>query len=64
MGWTISATRGGPWVTEGKPLLDSGVMTMGSNRVDLFSDFIHEPPMERPGATRGGKRKPFLEVGG
>jgi hypothetical protein len=39
-------------------------MTMRSNGIDFFASFIHEPLMERPGATRGGKRKPFLEGGG
>ena len=64
MSWRIDAARVGPWVAEGRPLLDARVMTMRSNRIDFFASFIHEPLMERPGATRGGKRKPFLEAGG
>jgi len=39
-------------------------MAMRSNGIDFFASFIHEPLMEHPGATRGGKRKPFLEAGG
>ena len=55
---------GRTWVAEGGPFLDAGVMTMRPNGIDFFASFIHEPLMESPGATRGGKRKPFLEVGG
>lgn len=56
MGWV--------WVSVGGPFLDTGVMTTGSRRISFFASFIHETAMERPGATRGGKRKPFLEAGG
>jgi hypothetical protein len=64
MDWRIGAARVGAWVAEGRPLLDARVMTMGSKRVSFFADFIHQALMERPGATRGGKRKPFLAAGG
>ena len=64
MGWRIGAARRGVWVTVGRPFLDARVMTMRSKRVSFFADFIHQTAMERPGATRGGKRKPFLAAGG
>jgi len=64
MSWRIGTARVGAWEAVGRPLLDAGVMTMRSNRIDFFASFIHEPLMERPGATRGGKRKPFLAAGG
>jgi hypothetical protein len=56
MGWV--------WVFVRGPFLDAGIMTIGARRISFFASFIHEPLMERPGATRGGKRKPFLEDGG
>lgn len=56
--------RGRAWIAVGQPFLDSRVVAMGSDRVDFFTYFIHKPLMERPGATRGGKRKPFLGAGG
>lgn len=64
MSWTNGVVRMGAWVAVGRPLLDAGVMTIGSSGIRLFASFIHESLMERPGATRGGKRKPFLEAGG
>jgi len=64
MGWRNGGARRGARISVGKALLDARVMTMRANGVELFTNFIHEPAMERPGATRGGKRKPFLEVFG
>ena len=51
-------------VSVGRSFLDAGVMTIGPKRISFFADFSHQTPMECPGATRGGKRKPFLEAGG
>jgi hypothetical protein len=64
MSWKIVGTKGGTGVAEGSAFLDAWIMTMGSRRDSLFANFIHETAMERPGATRGGKRRPFLEGGG
>jgi hypothetical protein len=64
MSWKIVGTRVGTGVAVRSPFLDAWVMTMGSAWDSFFANFIHEPAMERPGATRGGKRKPFLEAGG
>ena len=64
MNWRIGAARVGARVAVGRALLDARVMTMWSNVIDFFASFIDEPTMEGPGATRGGKRKPFLEAGG
>lgn len=64
MRWKIVAAMGGVWVAVRRPFLGARVMTIESTRVSFFANFIHETLMERPGATRGGKRKPFLEAGG
>jgi hypothetical protein len=64
MNWRIGAARVGAWEAVGSALLDARVMTIWSKGIDFFASFIHEPLMEGPGATRGGKRKPFLEARG
>ena len=63
MGWKIVGTMGGIRVAVRRPFLDAWVMAIGSTWDSFFANFIHETLMERPGATRGGKRKPFLEAG-
>jgi hypothetical protein len=44
--------------------LGTRVVTVGSKRIFFFTNFSDQAAMASPGATRGGKRKPFPGVSG
>lgn len=62
-GW-IAAARGSVRIAVGRASFDAGVVAVRSKGNSFFANFSHQPPMERPRATRGGKKKPFREACG
>jgi hypothetical protein len=48
----------------GRLPLGTRVVTVGSKRISFFTNFSDQAAMASPGATRGGKRKPFPGVCG